>query len=168
MSAIPSDLLAQPAPNIDKNIIDFRQTSLPEYDGLYAVVLDNVLTRAECQALIDLAESQTSGQWARAMVNAEFGQDKLYPDYRKSGRIMWDSEEMVARIWKRCEPLVPEISSLEDRAAITGPNPVRLGEVWQMNRLNERMRFLKYENGEFFRSTDILECTMRKPVDNRL
>lgn len=151
MPSVPQEFLVDPAPNIEKNIIDFSQTSLPEYHGLYAVILDNVLTSAECRTFIHIAESQTNGQWERALINAGLGQQKLHSDYRNSGRIMWDSEDMVARIWKRCERFIPEISILKDRETITGPNPVRLGQEWNLTRLNERMRFLRYENGEFFR-----------------
>jgi len=44
---VPADFLQAPAENITVSRIDFKQGGLPMYDGLYAVVLDDVLTPDE-------------------------------------------------------------------------------------------------------------------------
>lgn len=146
-------LLTGPTPkNITKEVIDFAQTVLPEYKGSYAVVLDNVLTAAECDELLTAAEAQGNGQWERAMINVGGGRQEMYTDVRNCGRIIWDDWEMVARLWARCAPHVQEIARLENMPGVTGGWSATKKEVWNMTRLNERMRFLKYVGGEYFKA----------------
>ncbi len=106
-------LLTDPAPEITRTVIDFAQTSLPEYSGLYAVILDNVLSPAECTALIEAAEATSDGVWERAMVNIGNGRQEERLDTRNCGRIIWDDAEIVDRLWKRVEGYVPELRVLE-------------------------------------------------------
>jgi len=77
----------------------------------------------------------------------------MYTDIRNCGRIIWDSREIVGKIWKRMEhvPEVQEIARLRGRAGITGNGPAKRRETWRLTRPNERMRFLKYVGGEYFR-----------------
>ncbi|KAF2089993.1 hypothetical protein K490DRAFT_71683 [Saccharata proteae CBS 121410] len=155
MAKIPVDFLSGPGPGVTISRIDFSQTGLSDYAGHYAVVLDNVLTRSECQNLIALAEAQTepNGNWERAMINVGGGRQMLATEARNCGRIIWDSPEMVARIWRRIEGSVPELQRVEGKAwaHALGNGPVQRGDGWQLTSLNERMRFLKYEGGEYFR-----------------
>ena len=146
------DLLLQPT-EITKVVIDFRKTSLPEYDGLYATILDNVFTEQTCQALVDMAESTTGGEWEEAMVNIGNGKQRTMRDVRDCGRIIWDDCDMVETIWARVKDQVPEILRLENQPRVTGYGPVRRNEIWEMSRLNERMRFLKYQEGQYFKRT---------------
>ncbi|KAL8695228.1 MAG: hypothetical protein Q9218_000266 [Villophora microphyllina] len=148
---LPSDFLSKPAPNIHLQKIDFTNTSLPQYNGLYAVVLDNVVTKAECDDLVQAAEARMNGEWEQAMINVGGGRQKLITDARDCGRIIWDDKEIVAKLWDRVKEQVPEILSLRDNAHVTGNGPVKRGETWGFSRLNERMRFLKYTEGQYFR-----------------
>lgn len=144
---LPSDFLTTPAENISVTRIDFSQTSLyKEYKGRYAVILDNVLSPAECETLIKGAEATAANGWERAMINVGQGQQMLMTDSRNCGRIIWDSRELVAKVWKRIEhvPEVQEIVRLENVAHIFGNGPQKREEVWKFSRPNERMRFLKY------------------------
>ncbi|CZT25253.1 uncharacterized protein RCC_10982 [Ramularia collo-cygni] len=152
--ALPQDFLATPAPNIVVDRIDFAKTCLPEYAGRYAVVLDNVLNEAECQQLIEAAEATTNGEWERAMVNIGGGRQALYADTRNCGRIIMDSEELVDKVWQRIAaiPDVQEIMELKNCPIYFGNGPRKREEVWRFSRPNERMRFLKYQGGEFFRA----------------
>ena len=152
-TVVPEDFLSTPAPNIIVSRIDFTQTYLPEYEGRYAVILDNVLSPEECQTLVHAAERSTLDGWERAMINIGGGRQMLMTDERNCGRIIWDSREVVAKIWKRIEhvPEVQEIRRLENTPRIFGNGPQRRGEVWKFTRPNERMRFLKYVGGEYFR-----------------
>ena len=120
---------------------------------MYAVILDNVLSPDECQQLIQAAEATTQGKWERAMINVGGGRQELREDSRNCGRIIWDSHAVVAAVWKRIEhlPDVQEIVRLEGVPDIFGNGPLKRGEVWQFSRPNERMRFLKYVGGEYFR-----------------
>jgi hypothetical protein len=157
---LPDDFLSGPAPNPTAARIDFANTTLPEYVGLYAVILDGILTGDECRALVSAAEAQTDGTWERAMVNIGSGKQALYEDTRKSGRIIWDDQDVVQKIWSRCEGLLPELHELHNWYNVTGQ---RLGVKWVLTRLNERMRFLKYTSGEYFKRECSLLLMMSKP-----
>lgn len=146
------DVFNGPSPDITKTVIDFANTPLTQYAGRYAAILDNVLTSEECAALLAAAESQTNGQWERASINTGGGQQAVYSDVRKCGRIILDDREIAARIWSRCAPHLEEILRLESRPLVTGLRPFRAKEVWTMTRLNERMRVLRYEGGEYFKA----------------
>ena len=88
---LPSDFLMKPTPGsqIRKSIINFKETALPEYEKLYAAVLDNVFSREECDELIRAAEATTHGHWEQAMINVGNGEQMLIPDARDCGRIIW-------------------------------------------------------------------------------
>lgn len=87
---LPSKFLSKPNPGlVRKTVIDFKTTPLPEYQGLYAAVLDNVFSREECDDLILAAEATTGGQWEQAMINVGNGEQRLIPDARDCGRIIW-------------------------------------------------------------------------------
>lgn len=144
------DFLLNPM-EITKKVIDFKETDIPECDGLYAVVLENCFTEAECQTLIKMAEQYAGGIWEEAMVNVGGGRQMTIKDTRDCGRIIWDDADMVDRIWKRVVDHVPEILTLKNRPDITGNGPAKRKETLQMSRLNERMRFLKYGEGQYFR-----------------
>ncbi|KAK3685893.1 oxidoreductase domain-containing protein [Podospora appendiculata] len=149
--------------------IDFSRTAVPEYAGLYAAVLDNVLSPSECQTLLSLAEASvplpnaaaggaSESAWAPAMVNVGMGFEVLTPSYRNSDRIIWDQQEVVDRIWARClraPGLGKRLAVVEGEPAITGPeNWGRRGgrgTRWEFRRVNQRMRFLRYGKGQYFR-----------------
>ncbi|KAL8813676.1 MAG: hypothetical protein Q9223_000297 [Gallowayella weberi] len=150
---LSSDFLSKPAENIAVCKIDFTKTRLPEYKGLYAVVLDNVLTKIECEDLVRAAESRTGGEWEQALINVGNGQQMLVQDARDCGRIIWDDRGVVAKIWNRVKDCVPEVALLRGMAHVTGNGPAMRKETWFMSRLNERMRFLKYTSGQYFRRT---------------
>lgn len=151
----PADFLTGPGPEVSVTRVEFAQTQCPEFAGSYAVVLDNVLSPAECTQLIHLAEQSSGGEpgngkWERAMVNIGGNQQKLITDVRNCDRIIWDNHVIVDRIWQRCRPHVPEVENLKGNKSVMGIRPVQRGERYVMTRLNERMRFLKYTGGEYF------------------
>ncbi|KAI1441564.1 hypothetical protein F5Y02DRAFT_292296 [Annulohypoxylon stygium] len=169
---VPSDFLKTDpadAEPITFKQIDFANTPLPEFKGLYAVVLDNVLSPSECAQLLQFAEASVSdanrnkengSPWAPALVNAGAGMEISTPSYRNSDRIIWDNQDMVDRIWGRLER-VPQIT--EALLSFTQePNRVYLRAkgkdapaakptVWDYHCVNKRMRFLKYGKDQFFR-----------------
>lgn len=152
---LPEDFLKGPAPALTKNKIDFTTARLPQYENLWAVVLDGVMTEEECHQLVAAAEATTDGQWDRAMVNMGGGRQALLEDARNCGRIIWDNQDIMTRLWARIQDSVPEIHRLEDWADVTGNGPVKRKEVWKVTRLNERGRFLKYVGGEYFKGTKL-------------
>ncbi|KAK1072228.1 hypothetical protein LTR12_005827 [Friedmanniomyces endolithicus] len=149
----PENFLSEPAGNITVHRIDFRETDLPQYHGLYAVLLDNVLSIEECATLIKVAEASTTKGWERAMINVGGRRQVLMEDERCCGRIIYDSPDIAGKVWKRIEhlPEVQEIIRLEAVPKIFGNGPGKRGEVWRFSRPNERLRFLKYVGGEYFR-----------------
>ena len=151
MTPMAKNFLSGPGPEVGYHRVDFGYVNLPEYLGLYAVILDNVLSPEECQQLIQLAEAQTGGMWEPALVNVGNNQQRLIADVRDCGRIIWDDRDMVEKIWRRVERFVPEIKRQENVADVTGIGPAKRKEVWEMTRLNERMRFLKYGPKQYFR-----------------
>jgi hypothetical protein len=168
--AIPSDFLSCSKANLTPltyTKIDFSTTPLPVYQDHYAVVLDNVLSPSECQQLIHLAEQSTGAHssdadsmdydgWQPALVNAGAGYEIAATEYRNSDRIIWDEKEVVRRIWERCL-LAPglredlEVIEGKGKETILGKRAVGLGHCWRATRLNERMRFLRYGKGQFFK-----------------
>ena len=153
MSSNPNidGLLTGPGPEIEAHLVEWSKTPLPEYAGTYAVVLDHVLTVAECAALSRAAEAASPDGWERALINVGMGMQELMPESRNCDRIVWDDAEIAARIWKRVAEYVPELHALEGCPGVTGTGPSKRGETWRMTRLNERMRFLRYGPGEYFR-----------------
>lgn len=178
---IPNDFLSATSPLFDPKPItiapiDWTKTALPEYNGRYAVVLDNVISPSECQELIKLAESSVDmsrvaegvqNPWRPAMVAAGSGYEVLDSKYRNSDRIVWDRQEVVDRLWARClrgnvgETLLKKLEVLDNDEKVVGV--IRKGkdwkaadQRWEMRRLNKRMRFLKYGPGQFFKRKCII------------
>lgn len=148
---IPYDFLTGPTPKIEKSEVDFRYTEVPEYEGRIAIVLDNVLTKNECDTLVQAAEAQSNGTWEQAMINVGGGKQALMTDSRDCGRIIWDDKDIVEKIWSRVKDSVQEIEHLKHMPIVTGKRPALSGETWKMTRINERMRFLKYGEGQYFK-----------------
>ncbi|KAH6641697.1 hypothetical protein F5144DRAFT_144728 [Chaetomium tenue] len=172
---LPPTFLTTPSPDslpITATPIPWPSTPLPEYTGLYATVLDNVLSPSECATLLALAEAsvppagQPGGElrngdddpWGPALVNIGGGFELLQEGYRNGDRIVWDCQEVVDRVWRRClgvEGVAERFEGVgaEERDLV---GPVREGSRWEGGRwvflrVNERMRFLRYGKGGFFR-----------------
>ncbi|KAF2853482.1 hypothetical protein T440DRAFT_465874 [Plenodomus tracheiphilus IPT5] len=149
---LPDSFLEGPAPALERSDINFVKENLPEYEGVWAVVLDGVMTEEECNQLVAAAEATTDGTWERALVNIGGGMQAMYEDTRKCGRIIWDNREVMAKLWARIEASVPEIHELRNWADVTGNGPFKRNETWKVTRLNERGRYLKYTGGEYFKA----------------
>ncbi|KAJ5964476.1 Prolyl 4-hydroxylase alpha subunit [Penicillium vulpinum] len=162
---IPENFLRAPVPKATLHILDFEHTSppIPLYKGHFAAVVENLLTETECKELIRLAEESTRIKladstlsppaWEQAMINAGGGRQVLSVDTRKSGRIILDSHDLSGRILDRIMPFIQQckIDCIQNKPLITGLRPAKAGEVFHLSRLNERLRFLRYEGGDYFR-----------------
>ncbi|KAH0566155.1 hypothetical protein GP486_000458 [Trichoglossum hirsutum] len=146
---LPPDFLLSKVDDITVERINFEKTAIPSYQGLYAVILDNVLSPSECRALVQAAEARTGDVWELAMINIGGGQQKLDLRTRNCGRIIWDDHELVARILGRIRCHLPEIEELE---VVSGRKLKTTTTKYGLSRLNERMRFLRYEPGNYFRA----------------
>jgi len=137
--------------------IDFAQYGLPEYQHKYAAVIDNAFNLEDCHRLYSLTGGSMddySGNWEQAQLNA--GGDKQYLDtsYRNSGRIMIDDFDIAHWILEKIEPYMPEIHRLEHASRHYGrylQDGSKKPRQAQLIRLNERLRYLKYVSGSFFK-----------------
>ena len=96
-----------------------------------AFVLDNVLSEEECKALIE--ETQEKGYEA-ALLNVGYGRQVLDTSYRNNTRCILDSEDQASWLWEKIKDYVPDT-----------------WKGYQVVGLNERLRFLKYGSGEYFK-----------------
>lgn len=147
---LPAGFLLTPRDAVKKDI-NWHETSIPEYKGYYSAILDDAFTPTECKILLKLAELTTKGKWEQAMVNVGYGEQALMTETRDCGRILWDDRDMAERIWNRVKDHVPEILYLRGVPHITGQGPAKRKEIWRATGVNERMRFLKYGPGQYFR-----------------
>ncbi|KAM0555169.1 hypothetical protein ACHAPJ_006523 [Fusarium lateritium] len=146
-------LTSEPSKPIESHNIDFANSPLPQYDGHTAIILDNVLSPEECRELLSLAEAsvpradENVSAWRPAMVSAGPGLEAPAPGYRESDRIIWNQQTLVDRLWERCA----QVEGLRDLLAVVPPQPYMKGGKWVFSRFNERMRFLKYSPGQYFK-----------------
>ena len=80
-----------------------------------------------------------------------FGMQEVDIESRSCGRIIWDNGELLAKVWARCQDQVPEILILKDQPGITGRGYLKKDWTYTLSRLNDRMRFLRYFDGNYFR-----------------
>ncbi|KAI9728466.1 MAG: hypothetical protein M1828_003868 [Chrysothrix sp. TS-e1954] len=138
--------------------IDFAAEGLPEYSAASAWILENVLSPFECAELLKLAESSAQpgdngDKWRPAMVNMGPNHEMMAPDYRNSDRIVWDHPEVMAQIMDRCfqaEGLREQLCEVVGNESCLGKSAAKVNEKWVFTRPNERMRFLRYREGQFF------------------
>lgn len=97
--------------------------------GKFAVTIDDVFTAEECKQLVDLAESN---RFHPAALGAN---QRVIKEVRNSDRWMTDDPKMAADIFQRIRLFIPETW---EGLSIVG--------------LNERLRFLKYAPGGYFKA----------------
>ncbi|KAJ9655987.1 hypothetical protein H2198_005240 [Neophaeococcomyces mojaviensis] len=146
------NLSQKPPSTCRAETIDFEQVGLTHYKGKFAVLIHDLLSAEECKELLEAAEEASGFKWEGAMVNVGNGRQEMMTDVRLCDRILWDASQLVDVLGARIKPFLPEnVVTLKDCAGITGAGPVKRKETYQMTRLNERLRFLKYGRGMYFR-----------------
>lgn len=115
-----------------KNIrITREDLVLPKcFQGKLAFILRNVFSKAECEEYIKKTEQMG---YEDALVNIGGGRQLAMKDVRNNTRCIWDSFEEADRIWQRIRQHIPETWA---KKKVMG--------------LNERLRFLRYDPGEYF------------------
>ena len=161
--------------------IDFpQQAGIREYEGHFAAVIDNAFSPVECAALLRLAEARSLDElnlfetnapkntkepkspWVPAAVySIGSGEEQIVrPSYRNSGRIVIDDHVIAESIFHRLRPHLEEVSGLGPFYSVgllanrsRQDNLLRKKEkpLWRLKGINERLRFLKYEPGQFFK-----------------
>eukprot|EP01127_Copromyxa_protea_P003178 TRINITY_DN13037_c0_g1_i1.p1 TRINITY_DN13037_c0_g1~~TRINITY_DN13037_c0_g1_i1.p1 ORF type:complete len:215 (-),score=23.39 TRINITY_DN13037_c0_g1_i1:36-680(-) len=90
-------------------------------------VFDNVLTKEECDALIQMTEDEGYESLER----------EYDPNYRSNTRVMCQQPVLAAEIFKRVESLLPQEFT-------SG------GDTWKLLGLNDMFRFCRYIPGQKF------------------
>ncbi|KAJ7866670.1 hypothetical protein B0H13DRAFT_1636595, partial [Mycena leptocephala] len=125
--------------------VDFPAAGLPEYAGCYAIVVDDLYSRPMLSSTLGEAERQP---WKFAQINAG---TEVYtvPDYRNGERIIHDSFPLSEQIFEKLRPHLSAIEEIEEQTYVRGVGAAV--QKWRMLRLNERLRYLRYPKGGFFK-----------------
>jgi len=147
---VPDSLLQrlqQPSPpSCRKEQVDFKTLGFSRNVEAFALLIHNLLTSEECDELRHAAETAAEGKWEQALIDMG-GHQVLMTSVRTCDRIMWDTPEVADALLARIRPHLPSnISTPKD-----SPNITRDEETWELTRLNERLRFLRYQPGMYFR-----------------
>jgi hypothetical protein len=102
----------------------------------HAVLLHGVLSPAEAAAVV--VETERRG-YERALVNVGGGRQVHLPELRHSARCVVDSPEFADALAARLAAALPPVLLAEGG-----------GDAWDLVGLNERLRFLRYDPGEYF------------------
>ncbi|KAE9401967.1 hypothetical protein BT96DRAFT_879973 [Gymnopus androsaceus JB14] len=151
-----------PSPSV--SYVDFASTPLAKwYSGSYALVIDNLFSPEECAELIALGESTVSddGQgWqpAKISVGPLMTDQILDTSYRFNHRILRFDHDEARKIYEKVLPFVEKDigtitwdskwSGIVDGGRFQRRNA--LG-TWKLIGLNERLSFLRYGPGHFFK-----------------
>ncbi|PYH97250.1 oxidoreductase domain-containing protein [Aspergillus ellipticus CBS 707.79] len=131
-------LTAPPPPNAHCQRIDFEHTkpAFPEYKNLCAAVIDDVFAPEECNELLRLAESSTLPQRSGGGGGGGGGDPAAPPVWERAMINIGNGKQLG-------------IDHLDNQPLVTGL--AGRNKSYRLTRLNERLRFLKYEGGEYFR-----------------
>ncbi|EKM74873.1 hypothetical protein AGABI1DRAFT_65211 [Agaricus bisporus var. burnettii JB137-S8] len=136
-------------------VLDFNKTPLPEYNGHYCKIIDDLFSPSECADLLALAESHTP--WSQAAVHYGLGPTQNYVnlEYRNSERILLFDFDAASRIYNKLLPHITEVIELSSgipySKEIVGGSQLK-GFKYKLIGLNERLSYLKYGPGNYFRS----------------
>ena len=121
-------------------ILTAEPVSLPydkdsKWSRCLALSIDSVLSQSECNALIDIT---SKAGYEAACIDVGGGKQVVESSVRKSGRCIIDDPKFAVAVWERISSLIPK--------TYEGP-----GGQWEPVGLNERMRFLRYQPGDYFK-----------------
>jgi hypothetical protein len=142
--------------SINQHATNARQVQLEwrrEEEKYLAVVFDNIYTEAECKAMI--GRSEEAG-YEPALVNIGSGRQQLITDIRNNDRCIIDDPGLAKDIWQRVgcavDAMSPDLAADMNLAKLFFLDLRRLtGSTWTAVGLNERLRFLRYKPGAYFR-----------------
>ncbi|KAF8654251.1 hypothetical protein AX14_008271, partial [Amanita brunnescens Koide BX004] len=164
--------VANPAPFNDPSeapIFDFTNTPLAQDyppHHRYVKILDGVFTQHECNALVRFAETgvfdlcdadvsmSDENLWEQAAVHFGMEEHQKVVDtkYRNSDRILRFDDGVAQWIYERLRPYVHELAEIgpgsEWERVVGRPGGQ---EEWRMVGANERLSFLRYGPGHFFK-----------------
>lgn len=129
------------ATNVVVERLDLRAFYPGRESSPYALVLHNILSKEECEALIAKSESQ---EFEMARINTGH-QEVSMPEIRNNDRTYIDDDDLAEEIWKRIAASLPKESEPQLHT-FKGFMP----EVWNAVGINERLRVLRYGPGTYF------------------
>lgn len=115
------------------------------------MIIDNVFTEADCKRLLDAAEASAPWQVAGVNIGRNAEAVVIDPTYRNSDRILFDTHELSQWIFEKLKPYLDDIQTVPmKRTTVLVKETPTEGMTVQLTRLNERLRFLRYDSGGFF------------------
>lgn len=119
------------------------------------IVIDDLFSKEECHQL--MARSEQQG-YEEALVNIGGGRQQKLSHVRNSDRCIMDDPVLAEEIWQR---ILQTLNSLppSQREKVYEPDALQLDDKlytrssgwWTAVGLNERLRFLRYKPGTFFK-----------------
>lgn len=123
---------------------NIEELNLEAWEGpnRFAIVIHNVFTPEECQALINRSEEYG---YEEALVNIGGGRQLKMDDVRSSDRSIIDDPIFAEEMWSRIR------KATNDDPRLLSPQWTKasIGKFRAVG-LNERLRFLRYDKGNFF------------------
>ena len=111
----------------------------------YALVLHNILSKVECNAIIARSESQ---QFETAQINVGDGKQELFTEIRNNDRTFLDDDTLAEGIWNRIINALPKESEPQLHTIMRNDGLT----TWNAVGLNERLRVLRYDPGTYFKA----------------
>lgn len=125
----------------NKPVQTVTRVKLPQcYGDKFAVIIDHVLTKEECDALIEMTENTDGLGYGTALLNVGGGRQIEDTSVRKGDRCIVDSYPLAHVIFERIRAHVPTTWKQKYSQS-----------PWHLVGLNERLRFLKYGETDYFR-----------------
>jgi hypothetical protein len=151
----PPHHMATLASDWNPSQVKIEKINLSKSEGSekFCIVLHNVLSKDECQHLINLSEHRG---YEPAQVNVGGGKEAFLPSTRNSDRCIYDDPQVMEQVWQRILRATSEKDKKvhHDLAHIPWVNERcrqrKQAKSFQAVGLNERMRFLRYGPGNFF------------------
>lgn len=112
----------------------------------FCITIKNVFTKSECLELIKLSEKQKYGP---AYVRTKNGGQMLNLEGRNNSRVMIDSKEIANYLFIKCKNYIPKL--WPPKTYDNQFNKINDNEKSKLIEFNERLRFLRYNNGEYFK-----------------
>lgn len=113
----------------------------------FAIVIENLLPKEDCLEMLQRVENQG---FETALVNIGGGQQVLATDVRNSDRCIMDDPDTAEKIWQRILIALKEFDDDVQKQLgleyLYSPS-----DGWSPVGLNERLRFLQYSPGQYFR-----------------
>lgn len=98
--------------------------------GAGVFVIHHFLSKDECDSYI--ASSEKLG-YSEAVISTDEG-EQIFKDARNNDRILYDNPALAQELYERARPLLPAV--IDD---------------WQLSGFNERFRFYRYKDQQFFK-----------------